>query len=153
MLNSDKLDIVENIHDHSKIQTLDQLFAKHNPVAVDLLKKMLVVDPTKRITIAEALEHPFLAEFHDPEDEPVTDKLDTYDFDFEYYELSTEQLKDLLYDEIMLYHDEKLLDAYIKDKAANPQGSVGARFGINHQGRPQEATPKEFESPGQALQN
>jgi len=52
MLNSDKLDIVENIHDHSKIQTLDQLFAKHNPVAVDLLKKMLVVDPTKRITIA-----------------------------------------------------------------------------------------------------
>ena len=52
MLNSDKLDIVENIKDHSKIQTLDQLFAKHNPVAVDLLKKMLVVDPTKRITIA-----------------------------------------------------------------------------------------------------
>jgi len=153
MLNSDKLDILENKHDKGKIQTLDQLFSKHNPSAVDLLKKMLIVDPTKRISIAEALEHPFLAEFHDSEDEPVTDKLDTYDFDFEYYELSNEQLKDLLYDEIMLYHDETLLEAYIQDKEANPQGSVGARFGINHQGRPQETTPKEFVAPELDLQN
>ena len=106
MLNSDKLDIVEDLNDKSKIQTFDQLFAKHNPAAVDLLKKMLVVDPAKRITVKEALQHPFLEEFHDPGDEPETDKLDAYDFDFEYYELNTEQLKDLLYDEIMLYHDE-----------------------------------------------
>lgn len=54
------------------------------------MKKMLVVDPSKRITIKDALEHPFLKEFHDPEDEPVTEKLDAYDFDFEYYELTTE---------------------------------------------------------------
>ena len=53
----------------------------------------------------------------------------------------------------MLYHDEKLLENYIKDKEANPQGSVGARFGINHQGRPQEMTPKEFDSPEQDIQN
>ena len=106
MLNSDKLDIVEDLNDKSKIQTFDQLFAKHNPAATDLLKKMLVVDPAQRITVKEALQHPFLAEFHDPDDEPETDKLDAYDFDFEYYELNTEQLKDLLYDEIMLYHDE-----------------------------------------------
>ena len=90
MLNSDKLDIVENLNDKSKIQTFDQLFANHNPLAIDLLKKMLVVDPQKRITIRDALEHPFLKEFHDPEDEPETEKLDPYDFDFEYYELTTE---------------------------------------------------------------
>jgi len=112
---------------------------------------MLVVDPARRITIAEALEHPFLQEFHDPEDEPVTDKLDSYDFDFEYYELTTEQLKDLLYDEIMLYHDEKRLEDYIKDKMQNPQGSVGVRFGINHQGREVETSPKEFDTPEQNM--
>lgn len=55
MLNSDKLDIVEDLNDKSKIQTFDQLFAKHNPAAVDLLKKMLVVDPAQRITVKEAL--------------------------------------------------------------------------------------------------
>jgi len=53
----------------------------------------------------------------------------------------------------MLYHDETLLEAYIQDKEANPQGSVGARFGINHQGRPQETTPKEFVAPELDLQN
>ena len=55
MLNSDKLDIVEDLNDKSKIQTFDQLFAKHNPAATDLLKKMLVVDPAQRITVKEAL--------------------------------------------------------------------------------------------------
>ena len=72
-----------------------------------------------------------MQEFHDPEDEPTTEKLDPYDFDFEYYDLTAEQLKDLLYDEIMLYHDEQLLERYIQDKNDNPSGSVGKRFGIS----------------------
>ena len=53
----------------------------------------------------------------------------------------------------MLYNDEKVLENYEKDKQENPQGSVGARFGINHQGRPQEMIPKEFDSPEQDIQN
>jgi serine/threonine protein kinase len=32
---------------------------------------MLVFDPTKRITAAEALSHPYLSSLHDPSDEPV----------------------------------------------------------------------------------
>ena len=36
---------------------------------------------------------------------------------------------DLLYEEVMLYHDERLLDAYIEDRAQNPDGVVGHRFG------------------------
>ena len=37
---------------------------------------------------------------------------------------------DLLYDEIMLYHDETLLDRYIEDRMLNPEGRVGTRFGL-----------------------
>ncbi len=37
---------------------------------------------------------------------------------------------DLLYDEIQLYHDETLLDAYIEDRMLNPEGTVGAKFGL-----------------------
>eukprot|EP00759_Apiculatamorpha_spiralis_P049934 PhF_6_TR4453/c0_g1_i1/m.6037 len=38
---------------------------------IDLLSKMLTFDPLQRISIEEALNHPYLAEFHDPSDEPT----------------------------------------------------------------------------------
>ena len=41
--------------------------------AVDLLSKMLMFDPNKRISIDEALEHPYLAALHSVDDEPVAD--------------------------------------------------------------------------------
>jgi hypothetical protein len=43
-----------------------------------------------------------------------------FDFDFELYNLKKEDYKDLIYDEIMLYHDESLVRQYCKDKASNP---------------------------------
>jgi len=39
-------------------------FRGADPQALDLLQKMLVFDPKKRITADEALNHPFLAEIH-----------------------------------------------------------------------------------------
>jgi len=39
--------------------------------ALDLLSKLLEIDPSKRITAAEAIVHPYLRAFHDPTDEPV----------------------------------------------------------------------------------
>ena len=130
-MQTDKLELVSHIdQDHQNFKSLDELFANHNPLALDLLRKMLVIAPEKRITVEKALEHPFFAEFHDPEDEPVADALHPYDFDFELYDLNADQLMDLLYDEIMLYHDETLLDRYIEDRMLNPDGRVGIRFGL-----------------------
>lgn len=43
-------------------------------IAVDLLEKMLNLDPEKRITTADALTHPYLSPYHDPEDEPIFEK-------------------------------------------------------------------------------
>lgn len=110
--------------------TLKELLANHNPLAYDLVSKMLVIDPENRISVEEALAHPFLAEFHEPHDEPVTQKMNRYDFDFEFYNLSAEQLKDLMYEEIMLYYDENSLRRYLKDKINHPEGSTGIRFGL-----------------------
>ena len=44
-------------------------FVGANPTAVDLLGQLLDMDPDKRPTAAEALDHPYLAKYHDPEDE------------------------------------------------------------------------------------
>ena len=38
-------------------------------LAVDLLEKMLVLDPDNRITANDALQHPYISKYHDPEDE------------------------------------------------------------------------------------
>ncbi len=84
----------------------DQLFKGGNPDAIDLLKKMLTYDPDDRITVEQALEHPYLKQLHYPDDEPTTQPVSAFDFDFEKYSLSKEDFKDLMYEEIMLYHED-----------------------------------------------
>lgn len=41
-----------------------------DPMARDLVERMLVFDPDKRPTAASLLQHPYLAQLHDPTDEP-----------------------------------------------------------------------------------
>lgn len=46
---------------------LEEKMKMASPQAIDLLKKMLNFDPSKRITVAQALEHPYFEEFREPE--------------------------------------------------------------------------------------
>ncbi|KAJ3566490.1 hypothetical protein NP233_g6979 [Leucocoprinus birnbaumii] len=82
-----------------------QIFPNANPLAVDFLTKTLTFDPKKRITVEEALAHPYLEAYHDPDDEPVAPPLDPEFFDFDLHkdDISREQLKELLYEEIMSF--------------------------------------------------
>jgi len=57
------------------------LFGDILTVALDLLERLLGFDPAQRITVEEALEHPYLAIWHDPNDEP--DAPSPFDFGFE----------------------------------------------------------------------
>jgi len=58
-----------------------ELYPNANPQALDLLEKMLAFDPQRRITVDEALQHPYLSIWHDPADEPIC--ADKFDFSFE----------------------------------------------------------------------
>lgn len=46
-----------------KPKDLSELFPKLEPSGIDLITKMLQMDPSKRITISEALDHPYFDEF------------------------------------------------------------------------------------------
>lgn len=57
------------------------LFPRASKKALDLLGKMLVINPADRVTVERALQHPFLSKYHDPDDEPIC--VPTFEFDFE----------------------------------------------------------------------
>lgn len=80
----------------------EEMFPNINPMGLDLLKKMLVFDPNKRITAADALRHPYLKNYHDPTDEPEGQPISPSFFEFDHYKdvLTTKDLKKLLWNEI-----------------------------------------------------
>ena len=72
------------------------LFPNQNPDALTLLDRMLAFDPERRITVEEALEHPYLSIWHDASDEP--DCPNQFNFDFEVVEDVGEMRKMILHE-------------------------------------------------------
>jgi len=88
-----------------KRKPFTQLFPKASADAIDFLQKTLTFDPKKRLTVEEALEHPYISVYYDPEDEPSLASLDPDYFDFDQYkdDLTREELKELLFEEIQAF--------------------------------------------------
>ncbi|XP_071445195.1 mitogen-activated protein kinase 14-like [Hetaerina americana] len=81
-----------------KKKDFKNVFKGANPLAIDLLEKMLELDADKRITAEQALAHDYLAQYTDPSDEPTSAP---YDQSFEDMNLSVENWKELVYKEVV----------------------------------------------------
>ncbi|EKV06074.1 hypothetical protein PDIG_78520 [Penicillium digitatum PHI26] len=55
-------------------RSLGTILGDVDPEAIDLLEKMLEMNPQKRITAADALTHPYVSTYSDPNDEPECEK-------------------------------------------------------------------------------
>jgi mitogen-activated protein kinase 1/3 len=84
--------------------TWSSLFPNANPIALDLLEKMLTFNPKKRYTVDQCLSHPYFEGLHDPEQEPITTS--PFDWTFDAVELTKENLQSMIYDESLYFHDE-----------------------------------------------
>lgn len=87
---------------------------------LDLIKKLLTWDPKQRLSAAEALKHPFFGN----NDEPITKSIDipSFDFEFEKYDLPIEIIKELIVDEITMYHSKEAREEYRKLRKVCPKG-------------------------------
>lgn len=80
-----------------------------NPVAIDLLSKMMTFHPDDRITVEQALSHPYLKDFHGQMSEPAARA--RFDFDFERMDgdemdLPEGDVRRLMYEEVCLYRPQ-----------------------------------------------
>uniref|UniRef100_A0A6U2DNT4 Mitogen-activated protein kinase n=2 Tax=Hemiselmis andersenii TaxID=464988 RepID=A0A6U2DNT4_HEMAN len=92
--NQEVRDYMKKLPKPSRLVPLAERFPKARPEAVDLLQKMLRFNPHKRLTAAECLSHPYLSEYHDPDDEPTADS--TFEWEFENTELTRDQIRNYM---------------------------------------------------------
>ncbi|KAL6474956.1 hypothetical protein MHYP_G00159960 [Metynnis hypsauchen] len=82
-----------------------RLYTHAEPAALDLLAAMLRFDPRERISVCQALEHPYLSKYHDSDDEPVC--VPAFDFEFDRQPMGREQIKEAILAEIQDFHQKK----------------------------------------------
>lgn len=85
--------------------------------ARDLLSKMLVIDPDKRISVDEALRHPYITVWYDPA-EAEAPPPQIYDAQLEEREHAIEEWKELIYKEVMDW-EERSKNGVVKDQPSD----------------------------------
>ncbi|XP_074570481.1 mitogen-activated protein kinase 4-like [Curcuma longa] len=79
------------------------IYPNANPLAIDLLEKMLVFDPSKRIDVTEALQHPYMASIYDPLLDPAADGPVDLGFDDDVEE---DAIREMMWEEMLFYHQQ-----------------------------------------------
>jgi len=82
----------------------EQRMPTANPMALDLLKKMLAFNPAKRISVDDALNHPYLRDIM--EESPPTLCESLFEFEYEQRSLDASMLRELVWKEMSDFHQD-----------------------------------------------
>ncbi|TXG59709.1 hypothetical protein EZV62_014282 [Acer yangbiense] len=88
---------------YSRGTHFSHVYPHADPLAIDLLQRMLVFEPSKRITVTEALQHPYMSGLYDPRCNPPAQ----VPIDLEIDENVGEQMiREMMWNEMLHYHPE-----------------------------------------------
>ncbi|CAL0310705.1 unnamed protein product [Lupinus luteus] len=97
----------------------EKKFPNADPLALRLLQRLLAFDPKDRPTAQEALADPFFKNLAKVEREPSCPPISNLEFEFERRQMSKEDVRELLYREILEYHPQMLKDYKNGTKGTN----------------------------------
>lgn len=86
--------------------SFSSLYPHADPLAIDLLERMLVFDPSKRITVTEALCHPYISGLYDPSCNPPAQYRINVDIDDN---IGQNVIREMMVREILYYHPQTAL--------------------------------------------
>lgn len=115
------LQVIQALPPRKKITLADwkKIFPHADESALDLLHSMLQFDPDKRVSLVDALNHPYLKELHAKAREPVCDTV----FDFEYEKDYPDEMPQALLQKYMFEEMNRLQEA---NAAAEASAKAGA---------------------------
>jgi len=103
-------------------KSMSNMFPLASPEALDVLRLMLHFNPSKRITAEKALEHPYVAQFHNASEEPVCEKELRISIDDD-HKYSISEYRNQLYTDILAKRKEKRRANKSKDGAKHKTSS------------------------------
>ncbi|KAF3337551.1 Mitogen-activated protein kinase 12 [Carex littledalei] len=88
--------------------SFSEKFKRADPMALRLLERLLAFDPKDRPSAEEALADPYFKALSNLEREPSTTPISKLEFDFERRKLTKDDVRELIYREILEYHPQML---------------------------------------------
>jgi len=121
LLGTPSLDTVSRIRNEKARRYLSSMRKKHpvpfserfpkaDPAALKLLQRLLAFDPKDRPTAEEALADPYFKGLAKVEREPSCQPITKMEFEFERRKVTKEDVKELIFREILEYHPQLLKD-------------------------------------------
>ncbi|GLD96697.1 hypothetical protein PINS_up005380 [Pythium insidiosum] len=88
--------------------SITKLFRKASPEALSLLRRLLCINPERRISAKQALAHPYFKSIRQQlGDPPEFVVARAFDFEFDYQEFPLSHLRQLIQDEVRLLQEER----------------------------------------------
>ncbi|TKW15614.1 hypothetical protein SEVIR_5G249700v4 [Setaria viridis] len=103
-----QLDLMTDLLGTPSSESISRKFPGIDPMALHLLERLLAFDPKDRPTAAEALTDPYFTGLANSEHEPITQPISKLEFEFERRKLARDDVRELIYREILEYHPQIL---------------------------------------------